>query len=74
MWFLFYNDDGEIVIDTQSSKEPRKFVFIEGTEAVIKYYVFGIHLKSGMKVLPVNKTRNDVARVRQLWYSQIIVV
>ena len=66
VWFLFYNDVEEIIIDTQSSKEPRKFVFIEGTKAIIKYYVFGIHLKSGMKVLPVDKTKNDIVRVRQL--------
>ena len=64
VWFLFYNEDGEIIIDTQSSKEPRKFVFIEGTKAIIKYYVFGIHLESGMKILPIDKTKNDIVKVR----------
>ena len=64
VWFLFYNEDGEIIIDTQSSKEPRKFVFIEGTKAIIMYYVFGIHLESGMKILPIDKTKNDIVKVR----------
>ena len=55
------------MIDLQSSKEPRKFVFIEGTKAVIKYYAFGIHLESGMKVYPVDKTKSHIVEVRMLF-------
>lgn len=65
MWFLFYDENGEIVIDTESSKQPRKFVFIEGTKAVIQYFVFGMHLESGLKVKAINKTHNHIVEVRK---------
>lgn len=68
VWFLFFNEDDEIVIDTQSSQVPRKFIFIEGKKAIIRFYVFGIHLESGMKILPMDKKRKDIVTVRQFVY------
>ena len=64
MWFLFYNEDDHIVIDTQSSKEPRKFVFLQGSKAVIKYYAFGMHLKSGLKIKAVDKRKENAIKVK----------
>ena len=61
-----------------SSSNPRKFVFIEGEKAVIKYYVFGINLESGMKIVPLDTSKKSIVAVSMalrnsfIWPSQYI--
>ena len=63
VWFLFFEGSRWVTIDQQSSREPRKFVFIEGQTVAIRYFIFGMHLRSGLKIVAVDKKKQRVVEV-----------